>query len=82
MDVPRRQATPAPEDCGGVSGYQEFLKAIPRHPEHEAMLEWVGGSFDPEAFDLASLNGRLVGRFPGLRAPARAEKRRLRAWYT
>ncbi len=23
------------------------------------MLEWVGGAFDPEAFDLASLNKRL-----------------------
>jgi pRiA4b ORF-3-like protein len=37
-----------PEDCGGVPGYREFLKAIrdPRHPEHEAILEWVGGGFD------------------------------------
>ncbi|MFQ5898082.1 MAG: plasmid pRiA4b ORF-3 family protein [Candidatus Methylomirabilia bacterium] len=42
-----------PEDCGGVWGYEEFLQAIrdPEHEEHESMLEWVGGSFDPEAFD-------------------------------
>ena len=41
-----------PEDCGGVHGYAEFLKAIahPDHPEHESMLEWVGGTFDPDAF--------------------------------
>ena len=53
-----------PEDCGGVSGYREFLKAIrdPRHPEHEAMLEWVGGSFEPEAFNLALVNRKLSGR--------------------
>ena len=45
-----------PEDCGGVWGYEEFLAAISNsdHPEHESMLEWVGGEFDPEAFDPAS----------------------------
>ena len=44
-----------PEDCGGPWGYLEFLAAIadPEHEEHESMLEWIGGSFDPEAFDLA-----------------------------
>jgi hypothetical protein len=46
-----------------VSGYREFLRAIrnPAHKEHAAMLEWVGGSFDPEAFDLALVNRALVG---------------------
>lgn len=50
-----------PEDCGGVWGYQEFLKAIrdPKHEEHDAMLEWFGGAFDPDAFDVATLNKRL-----------------------
>jgi len=45
-----------PEDCGGVWGYQEFLAAISDadHPEHQSMLEWVGGEFDPEALDAAS----------------------------
>ncbi len=28
----------------------------PEHEEHEEYLEWVGGSFDPEAFDLAEVN--------------------------
>jgi len=43
-----------PEDCGGVWGYAEFLEAIkdPKHEEHESMLEWVGGEFDPEHFDV------------------------------
>lgn len=42
-----------PEDCGGIWGYQDFLKIIidPAHKEHEETLEWVGGSFDPEYFD-------------------------------
>jgi len=42
-----------PEDCGGVWGYDRFLEAIedPKDEEHEVMLEWVGGRFDPEEFD-------------------------------
>lgn len=50
-----------PEDCGGPPGYEEFLKAIrdPRHPEHKEQLAWVGGRFDPEAFDFAGVNRRL-----------------------
>lgn len=42
-----------PEDIGGVWGYDRFLEAIgdPEDEEHEQMLEWVGGNFDPEKFD-------------------------------
>ncbi len=50
-----------PEDCGGIWSYYDFLKTIqnPNHPEHDHMLEWVGGSFDPEAFDLDEINQKL-----------------------
>ncbi len=50
-----------PEDCGGVWGYAELLKAVmnPRDPEHEEMLEWVGGEFDPEYFDAEAVNDQL-----------------------
>lgn len=50
-----------PEDCGGVWGYSEFIAAIqdPNHPEHEEMLEWAGGSFDPNQFDLDTVNQLL-----------------------
>ena len=50
-----------PEDCGGIWGYASFLVAIrdPKHPEHEAMLEWVGGEFDPDIFDLDEVNREL-----------------------
>ena len=50
-----------PEDVGGAWGYQGFLEAIsnPRHPEHASYLEWVGGEFDPEAFDVDDINPAL-----------------------
>ncbi|HBA40324.1 MAG TPA: hypothetical protein DCZ05_11435 [Deltaproteobacteria bacterium] len=50
-----------PEDCGGIYGYADFLEAIrnPEHEEHEEMLEWIGGEFDPEEFDLEAVNQSL-----------------------
>jgi hypothetical protein len=50
-----------PEDCGGIWGYESLLKVIgdPKHPEHEEMLEWTGEDFDPEFFDIESVNKRL-----------------------
>jgi hypothetical protein len=50
-----------PEDCGGVWGYIELLKAIqdPQHPDHEEMLEWVDEDFDPDDFYLEEVNERL-----------------------
>ncbi|KYK32523.1 MAG: plasmid pRiA4b ORF-3 family protein [Theionarchaea archaeon] len=43
-----------PEDCGGIWGYEEFLVIIkdPEHEEYEDMLDWIGGEFDPEHFDI------------------------------
>ena len=59
--VTGRRACP-PEDCGGIWGYEELLQAIrdPQHPEHEAMLAWLGGPFDPEAFDPRAVNETLA----------------------
>ena len=56
-----------PEDVGGVWGYEDFLKTIsnPKHPEHDEMMEWVGGDFDPERFNLNAVNA-------GLQHPRRA----------
>ncbi len=50
-----------PEDVGGIWGYYNFLEAIqdPEHPEHEDYLEWIGGEFDPEEFDLEGVNKAL-----------------------
>ena len=50
-----------PEDVGGVWGYAGFLEAIRdiKHVEHKMYLEWIGGEFDPTAFDLATANQAL-----------------------
>jgi Plasmid pRiA4b ORF-3-like protein len=50
-----------PEDCGGPWGYENFLAAIldNKNPEHNEMLEWVGGEFDPGEFDLEHVNGSI-----------------------
>jgi hypothetical protein len=60
-----------PEDVGGAGGYAEFLEAIanPDHEDHDAMLEWAGGQFDPEVFSVAEVNKRLP------RAQRRAKRR-------
>jgi hypothetical protein len=46
----------------GVWGYAEVLAVItsPDHEEHESMREWIGGSFDPEAFGVNEVN-RMLG---------------------
>lgn len=50
-----------PEDCGGIAGYQRLLEALAssKHPDHGAVLAWVGGSYDPTAFDPDAMNGLL-----------------------
>jgi hypothetical protein len=50
-----------PEDVGGIWGYDTFLKAIndPNHEEHDSYLEWIGGEFNPEEFNLDEINQAL-----------------------
>jgi hypothetical protein len=50
-----------PEDCGGIPGYYMMLEAIEdeEHPDHEEMLEWVGGDYDPVTFDLDRITREL-----------------------
>lgn len=50
-----------PEDCGGVWGYDALLETIkdPGNEEYDEMMDWLGGEFDPEVFDLDSINQRL-----------------------
>jgi len=42
-----------PEDCGGVSGYEDLLETIAdaSSGEYESIMEWLGGRYDPERFD-------------------------------
>jgi hypothetical protein len=55
--VAGRRACP-PEDVGGPAGYADFLAAIadPSHDRHDEMLDWIGGSFDPESFAAAAVD--------------------------
>src|SRR5215470_10679977 len=57
-----------PEDCGGVTGYANFLEGIgdENHPEHEDLLAWAGGRFDPERFDVEGVNW-ILRRFAEIR---------------
>ncbi|WP_144461965.1 plasmid pRiA4b ORF-3 family protein [Siminovitchia fortis] len=49
-----------PEDCGGESGYDEFLEimADEQHPDHESMSQW-GRVQGYRNFDLSVINRRL-----------------------
>ncbi len=51
-----------PEDCGGPWGYEDLLAALAdkKHPDHKMYLEWLGGGFDPEEFDLEEINEMLA----------------------
>jgi hypothetical protein len=50
-----------PEDCGGVWGYYEILEALQNRddPDRAERLEWLG-DYDPEEFDVAAVNRRLI----------------------
>lgn len=50
-----------PEDVGGTFCYAEFLEALadPEHDQHSHYRTWVGGVFDPRAFDVNAVNARL-----------------------
>ncbi len=50
-----------PEDCGGIDGYVDLLEIIkdPTHEEHEEMMQWLGGEFDPDEFDIKKVNNYL-----------------------
>jgi hypothetical protein len=59
-----------PEDVGGVWGYQGFLEAIAdqKHEEHEEYLRWIGGCFDPEAFDATKATKKMRRGLPDWRS--------------
>jgi hypothetical protein len=50
-----------PEDCGGPPGYERLLAALasPDHAEHNELVTWSGGTFDPEGFDVNRVNAAL-----------------------
>ena len=54
-----------PEDCGGIWGYQDLVKELKKKNsrEYEELLEWLGGEFDPEAFDINETNKEFFKNF-------------------
>jgi pRiA4b ORF-3-like protein len=73
-----------PEDCGGAHGYQNLLEVLADtgHAEHADMVAWVGGPYDPEAFQLQLVNSALVALYrdppQGARSRRTARKRATR----
>jgi hypothetical protein len=55
-----------PEDVGGPWGHGEFLEAIadPKHECHKELLQWSGGGFDLQQFDIDEINRRLASLAP------------------
>ncbi|MBI4392583.1 MAG: plasmid pRiA4b ORF-3 family protein [Euryarchaeota archaeon] len=63
-----------PEDCGGIGGYENLVKILanPKHEEHKEMLDWVGGAWDADRFDLKVINTSLARLGMSVRAVRRA----------
>ena len=64
-----------PEDCGGPPGYERLLEILadPNDDEHDAMLTWCGGPFDPTRADVPTLEAAvdLLARRSSPRAPTK-----------
>ena len=55
-----------PEDCGGAPGYQQICSVLANPAEAdedaEELLDWLGGDFDPEAFDAGKVKFHSAAR--------------------
>ena len=56
-----------PEDCGGPWSYPEMLEILkgPDCQEKQEYIDWLGGEFDPEAFDVKKVKTRFRQKWPG-----------------
>lgn len=55
-----------PEDCGGIWGYQDFLKDSAEDPDGDEILEfraWAGMDLEPDQFDRAAANASIARMF-------------------
>src|SRR5208337_4543131 len=50
-----------PEDCGGDGGYEDLIEILksPGNEEYEDMIDWLGGEYDPEEFNIDEINEML-----------------------
>jgi hypothetical protein len=69
-----------PENCGGPPGYEAFLEALadPNHPEHDSIMDWYGGDYDPDDIERYIIDiqlGRIAAsRRGGIKAKGRPRK--------
>jgi hypothetical protein len=51
---------------GGTSGYEEFLEVLadPADEQHQQFVGWIGGTFDPEYFNLEKATKRMRRGLP------------------
>jgi hypothetical protein len=58
-----------PEDVSGVTGYADFVEVIadPQNEEHDGMMEWAGGRFEPEEFNPVVATRRMKQGLPDWR---------------
>ena len=47
-----------PDDCGGMGGYEDLCEIIksPKNDGYDEMMDWLGGKFNPDKFDLKKTN--------------------------
>ncbi|MFQ5621928.1 MAG: plasmid pRiA4b ORF-3 family protein [Paracoccaceae bacterium] len=59
-----------PEDVGGPPGFEMFLEAMadPAHEDHDDLLEWYDGPFDPEDINEQYVKIQM-GRLANMRRP-------------
>jgi hypothetical protein len=50
-----------PEDSGGIFGFYENMKIFKnkKHREHKEIKEWIGKDYNPDFFDLQTVNENL-----------------------
>lgn len=62
-----------PEDCGGPGGYADMLRVLAgrRNARRRELIDWLGGSFDPKAFDIDEARQRL-SEYVGVSGPQAA----------
>ncbi len=74
-----------PEDVGGPGGFMDFLEAVldPTHEEHQALLQWYGGPFDPSVLNETLIRlglDDMARRRRGPLASHRSGSRRPKRW--
>lgn len=65
-----------PEDCGGLPGFESLLRSLanPNAPDHDEVVTWVGGYFDPDGFDLNRTNQAIRALKPRRRGPSAGQR--------